>query len=79
MNITEVLEGVKKGRSYSRPDLKVGHRYSCKIVSINNAPYVWSRTNIPNVFGWDKLDNVDDLEPKHRNATDWIRVSPPAP
>lgn len=79
MNITQVLEGVKKGHSYSRPALKKNSRYVVKIVSISGEPWVWSKYSIPGMFGWSRLENVDELTDEHRYAEDWIKVTRPAP
>ena len=78
MNIHQVLEGVKKGRCYSRPCLKKGRRYYVKIVSLSGKPWIWSRSSIHGIYAWDRLNNVDELETEHREANDWVLVSKPA-
>lgn len=85
MDINQVLDGIKKGRTYARPRFKFGKKqYQAKLVSINGKPYIWEKTQIPGIFSWfclgiEKEDILEQMNEEDAKATDWVRVSRPAP
>lgn len=84
MNYEQAIAAVRAGHTVTREAFKKKRVFTAKIVPLypkrRKKPkiYLWSRTNIPNVFRWSALEDPADMLEEHRNATDWRKCSRPS-